>query len=314
MTAPTNAHRLGAAARALAPLALAAAGVALYRCTPEGTTTPSGCPNPNVYEPDDSIDDARAIELGTLARACLALLGDQDTFKLTAPADPKPGGAFAIRLAEASLDMFPGLAVYAQNRSEILRFTAAKAGENLRAFVAAAAGESVYVQVHAADGRGNYGLQVDWVGVGDPNEPDDTIAQARPMPDASVGGLYLFRPASSSVPLLDHLAFDVTDAGTIAARVDGVAASLDPELRLFDPSLNEIAAAGLAPDGGVGDGGRRDAGPVDGGRSLSVSAPVSAAGRYVVRVGAVDRPGDWVGPGEAPAQFIRPYTVTVTAP
>ncbi len=298
---------------ALAGLATAGfASLGLSKCS--SGTTPTGCPDPNVFEPDDSLGTAHAGTLGTILRACIYPATDVDTYSFQVPTDSTVGGVLNVRLVEASLDIVPGITFFAQSTSQIAQFPGTTPGENVGAFLAVAPGETIYVQVYATSGEGNYGLEVDYTPVNDPNEPDNTFAQAKSVGDGGVTtGLYLFHPQSSSTPLPDYLSFAVNDGGTAAVQVAGLPTSLNPEVHLYDPTQTELAALGPADAGP--DGGAAWAGPiVDGGVVLSLSAAVPGPGTYYVKVSADDRPSDWVGPGAPPAHFTQPYSVTVTSP
>lgn len=259
------------------------------------------CAGPEA-SPNDALDQASALVIGTPATACLEKDSDRDDYRFTVPADP--GGGYArIAITNVGPGASVRMRVFAVSDTALLydKLSPVAAQSNL-AYLAVAPGASYVVEVSVASYHSPtpYALNVTYGAIDDTYEPNDNRFDAKPMTVGNPLTAFLFAGYAKGMigSVDDYYKLSLAD-GTVHVGVDIFPTNAAPHVWLLD---GNGAIVKEATSGTLGSG---------------VTLPVAtvSAGDFYVRVGTFTDPTTQAGAGpDLPDNFTRPYRLTVTQP
>jgi hypothetical protein len=257
-------------------------------------------------EPNQTAEQASPYLVGQEMQGCFPTDDDTDYYVFESPAGDPGGGYFEARILnpthrlEVEVSTVGGPRVYAYYEA------AAKGGEPLNLRWATAPGQkyTMWLDTGFQEGRNwsRYGFQVRYTRVEDPFEPNNSVAEARPIPLGMPVQAYFFAGNAASGTTSnadDYFSLDL-QPGPVTVRLDQVPANIHPGLRLLGPDGFEVRGASGFYVAGF------DHIPQIEGRAV-----IAAAGKHTIRVTYSNATETTDGP---PSSWTRPYRLLATQP
>jgi hypothetical protein len=254
--------------------------------------------------PNEDPDHARPYALGSAFEGCLQTSDDLDYYAFTAPAKPVEGGFVVIKAT--GVGMKGSLHIEAEAAADDGDIWDVSAPDGTSAFVwfNVKAGAKFFAKINAAytlDAATPYTLTIDYTGVPDAHEPNDTRAQATPMTSGKAVHGYLFAGYESSLGIAaqdwDDWYKVTLPAGPATFTLSDLASDDSGDLSLYD-------ATGSSVDG---------ANNTTFGADVTFTHTIATAGDYYVDVKPQYPPASKGTGYTVPAYETQPYTLTVTA-
>lgn len=293
-----------------AGLLLAAGALALPACGGGdgggGSEVMSPC---GFNEPaaNQSFASAASFDLGSDRMGCLtaADAAGADFWAFDAPGDA--GGGYVQVQVDASGAGKLRAVIYGDDAAtELGRVVAPDAATPLSFFVATAPGARYRVAVQDDAGFAapyGYRLTTGFTAVGDAYEPNDTLADAKPIDVGAPVDAFLFAGGGATDPLAaldDDYRVSMAGGQMMTVRLESMPTTMAGRLFLYGPDGVEVARISTGHKG----------------EALTLLPPLPAVGGdYVVRVALFSDPPPAVVDGATPpASFTQPYRLTVTQP
>ncbi len=254
--------------------------------------------------PNEDPDHARPYALGSAFEGCLQTSGDLDYYAFTAPSKPVEGGVVVFKAT--GVGMKGSLHIEAEaaaDNGDIWDVDAAD-GTSVFLWFNAKAGAKFFAKIYAAytlDAATPYTLTIDYTGVRDVHEPNDTRAQATPITFGKAVHGYLFAGYESSLGIAaqdwDDWYKVTLPAGPTTFTLSDLASDDSGALSLYD-------ATGSSVDG---------ANNTAFGADVTFTHTIATAGDYYVDVNPQYPPASKGTGYTVPAYSTKPYTFTVTS-
>ena len=195
----------------------------------------------DINEPNDEILTAHELAIDDPVNAFIYPLEDVDFYKITVDPAPEAGGVLVFSLRPFPL--YPDMTVYNQDKSQICSYYDTTEGADLHLWMAARPAATYYVKVsiwrsewRKEPSTDPYVLTVRYMGIEDPNEPDNSFDQATPIDPGVTYSAYLFagEPAEGE-DYVDYYRMKTTRTGKISAQLQDVPGNVYPEMSILRP-------------------------------------------------------------------------------
>lgn len=254
--------------------------------------------------PNEDPDHARPYALGSAFEGCLQTSGDLDYYAFTAPAKPVEGGFVVFKATGVGMKGSLHIEAEAAADNGDVWDVGAADGTSVFLWFNAKAGAKFFAKVYAAytlDAATPYTLTIDYTGVPDVHEPNDTRPQATPITLGKAVHGYLFAGYESSLGITaqdwDDW-YEVTlPAGPATFTLGDLASDDSGDLSLYDATGSSVDGANNTTQGA----------------DVTFTHTVATAGDYYVDVKPQYPPASKGSGYTVPAYETQPYTLTVTA-